>query len=211
MKAGVLGSGDVAKALARGFLELGHSVRLGAREADNPKTTAWAKEAGAQASAGTFSQAAQFGDVVVLATLGVATENAIRVAGPENFEGKLVLDATNPLEGTPPRLVGQPGSSAGENHQRLLPRARVVKAFNTVGNALFFRPKLPGGPPSMFICGDDDQAKQQAAALCTDFGWDPVDVGTIAASHYLEAMCLVWVLSAMKAGNWSQAFKLLRK
>ena len=214
MNVGILGSGDVGQALGRGFLTLEHRVMLGSRDAENPKGIAWAKQSGARASHGTFTQAARFGEVIVLATLGVATENAVRLAGPEHFAGKLVLDATNPLDaskGMPPVLVGAPGDSAGEKNQRLLPEAYVVKAFNTVGNPLMFRPQLPGGPPSMFICGNNPAAKKQAAQICKDFGWDVVDVGSIGAAHYLEAMCMAWVLVAVNSNNWHQAFKLLRK
>lgn len=214
MNVGILGSGDVGQALGRAFLTLEHRVMLGSRDAENPKGIAWAKQSGARATHGSFAQAAKFGEIVVLATLGLATENAIRLAGPENFTGKLVLDATNPLDmskGMPPVVVGGVGDSAGEKHQRLLTDARVVKAFNTVGNALFFRPQLPGGPPSMFICGNDAAAKKQAAQICKDFGWDVVDVGPIAAAHYLEAMCGTWVLAGLNSNNWHQAFKLLRK
>lgn len=214
MNVGILGSGDVGQALGRGFLALGHQVMLGSREAENPKAAAWAKQAVAGASHGTFAQAAQFGEVIVFATLGMATENAIRIAGLEHFGGKLVLDATNPLDfsrGMPPRLTGGVGDSGGERHQRLLPAARVVKVFNTVGNPLMFRPELPGGPPSMFICGDDASAKKRVGEICRDFGWEAVDVGPMNAAHYLEAMCMVWVHAAVTSGNWTQAFKLLRK
>lgn len=211
---GILGSGEVGQSLGRGFLTLEHRVMLGSREAENSKGIAWAKQSGARATHGSFAQAAKFGEIVALATLGLATESAIRLAGPENFRGKLVLDVTNPLDtskGMPPVIVGGPGDSLGERHQRLLPDARVVKAFNTVGNPLFFRPQLPGGPPSMFLCGNDAAAKKQAGQICKDFGWDVVDVGPIAAAHYLEAMCATWVLAALNANNWNIAFKLLRK
>src|SRR2546427_10148153 len=98
MKVGILGTGDVGKALGRGFVTLGHEVKMGAREAGNAKAAAWAKEAGPKASAGTFQEAAKFGEVVVLATLGTATEDVLRAAGPDSFKGKPVLDATNPLD-----------------------------------------------------------------------------------------------------------------
>lgn len=213
MNIGILGTGDVGKSLARGFIALGHSVVMGARDAANPKAAAWVKEAGPKASAGTFAQAARAGEVVVLATLGTATEEVLRSVGPDAFKGKLVLDATNPLDTSKggPRLVGNVGDSAGERHQNLLPGAHVVKAFNTVGNAFFYKPDFPGGPPDMFICGNDAGAKARAAAICKDFGWGVIDVGGIDSSHFLEAMCMVWVLSALKTGAWSQAFKMLRK
>lgn len=214
MKVGILGSGQVGQALGRGFLALGDEVMLGSREPENPKAAAWAKAAGAGASAGSFTAAAQFGEMVLLATLGAATENAIRIAGPEHFRGKLVMDVTNPLDfskGAPPGLAGGVGDSGGERHQRLLPDAQVVKVFNTVGNQLMFRPEMPGGPPSMFICGDDARAKARVADICRDFGWETVDVGGIAAAHYLEAMCMVWVLAGSASHNWNNAFKFLRK
>jgi len=213
MKVGILGTGDVGKALGRGFLTLGHSVLMGARDAANPKASAWVQQAGPKASAGTFAQAAQSGEVVVLATLGSVTEDVLRSVGPEPFKGKLVLDATNPLDFSKgqPRLIGNVGDSGGERHQKLLPGAHVVKAFNTVGNAFMFKPDFPGGPPDMFLCVSDEAAKARAAGICRDFGWGVVDAGGLESAHYLEAMCLVWVLSAMKTGAWSQAFKMLRK
>jgi predicted dinucleotide-binding enzyme len=213
MKVGILGTGEVGQALGRGFITLGHTVLMGARDGANPKAAGWVKEVGSQASAGSFSQAAQWGDVVVLATLGSVTEEVLRGVGPGAFRGKLVLDATNPLDFSKgsPRLVGNIGDSGGERHQKLLPGAHVVKAFNTVGNAFMFKPEFPDGPPDMFLCGNDEGAKSKAASICKDFGWGIVDVGGIESSHYLEAMCLVWVLSAMKTGAWSQAFRMLRK
>jgi len=213
MKVGILGSGDVGKALGRGFIALGHSVVMGARDAGNPKAAAWVKEAGPKASAGTFKDAATAGEIVVLATLGTATEDILRSIGPDPFKGKSVLDATNPLDFSKgaPRLVGGVGDSGGERHQKLLPGAHVVKAFNTVGNAFMFRPEFPGGPPDMFLCGNDEGAKKSVAAICKDFGWAVIDLGGIDAAHFLEAMCMVWVLSAMKTNAWSQAFKMLRK
>jgi hypothetical protein len=213
MRIGILGSGDVARALGTGFATLNHEVMLGSREAANPKTAETVKGIGHGTRAGSFADAARFGELVVLATHGVATGNAIAGAGPASFAGKIVIDATNPLEfiDGKPRLVGGLGDSAGERNQKLLPGTRVVKAFNTVGNSLMFRPELPGGPPDMFICGNDAGAKKSVTGFLTDFGWHTVDLGDIGTAHYMEAMCLVWVLSAASAGNWNQAFKLLRK
>lgn len=212
MRVGILGTGDVGQALGDAFIELGHDVRLGGREHGHPKAVAWAKKAGEKGAAATFTTAAQFAEVVVLATLGTATPDVLKAVGPEAFKGKLVLDATNPLDfskGTPPKLIGGLGDSGAERHQRLLPGAHVVKAFNTVGHKLMFRPSLPGGPPDMFICGDDEAAKERAAGLVRDFGWEVVDVGPLSSAHYLEAMCMVWVISAARTNRWKQAFKLL--
>lgn len=213
MKIGILGSSGVARSLANGFLALDHEVMLGSRRAGNPKATQWATAAGTHASAGTFGQAAAFGELVVLATLGTATPAAIDMAGLRHFDGKLVWDVTNPLEypdGAPPKLVGAAGSSAGEIHQRILSRSKVVKVFNTVGHALFFRPRLQAGVRGdMFLCGDDADAKQRTAKLVRDFGWEPVDVGGIDASHYLEATCTLWIWNAIRNHGLNRAFKLV--
>ncbi|HEV8580530.1 MAG TPA: NADPH-dependent F420 reductase [Thermoanaerobaculia bacterium] len=213
MKIGVFGTGDVGKALGRGFITLGHEVMMGSRDAANEKAVAWAREMGSQASTGTFADAASFGEIIALATLGVANESALQSAGPEKLRGKIVIDATNPLDFSSgrPKLAALADASGGEQVQRLLPGAHVVKAFNTVGNAFMFRPEFPGGPPSMFICGNDEGAKQKVATILQDFGWETVDIGGIEGCHYLEAMCMVWVDYGLRSKTWDHAFKLLRK
>ena len=195
MRVGILGTGEVGRAIGRGFVTLGHDVKMGGREAAGDKAVAWASEMGARASTGTFADAAAFGEVLVLATLGVANERALRLAGTENLRGTELIDATNPLDFSRgmPALAASGNDSGGERVQRLVPDAQVVKAFNTVGNALMFRPDLPGGPPDMFICGDRDDAKRTVASILEDFGWGVIDVGGIESSRYLEAMCMVWV------------------
>jgi hypothetical protein len=185
---------------------------MGSRNAGNEKAAAWAQKAGKNASLGTFGDAAGFGDLIVIATLGTATEEVLKQAGPANFDGKLVLDTTNPLDfsgGMPPKLSVAGHDSLGERVQTALPGAHVVKCFNTVGNALMYKPKLKGGPPTMFIAGNNEEAKQQTAKLLTEFGWETSDIGSIESSRYLEAMCLAWVLHGINTGSWDHAFKLL--
>ncbi len=209
---GIIGSGDVAKSLGAGFAATGHEVKLGSR--DPAKLDSWTRQVGSRASAGTFAEAAGFGEIVVLATLWSGTENAIRTAGREAFRGKVVLDVTNPLAfeaGGPPRLAVGQTDSGGEQVQRWLPDSRIVKVFNTVGNAHFFRPSFPGGPPTMFLAGNDGEAKTVVEAICRGFGWEPLDVGGIEAARLLEPMCVLWVLYAIHSGTWNHAFKLLRK
>ena len=211
MKVGVLGSGAVGKVLAAGFLSLGHEAKIGSREPD--KLSDWVKGAGKGASAGTFEEAARFGDLIVLATLGAGAENAIRLAGAKNFAGKVIIDATNPLDfskGMAQLYIGHT-DSLGEQVQRWLPDARVVKAFNTVGNPHMIKPKFPGGPPDMFICGNDDAAKTLVSQICEQFGWGVVDIGGIEGSRHLEPMCMVWVLHGIRAKSWNHAFKMLRQ
>jgi 8-hydroxy-5-deazaflavin:NADPH oxidoreductase len=215
MKIGILGSGEVGKALGAGFATLGHDVLIGTRDPGSEKIRAWATKTGPRASAGTFAEAAAFAEVAVLATLWDGTENAIRLGGPHNLAGKVVIDTTNPLDfsgGPPPKLSVGRTDSAGERVQRWLPAARVVKAFNIVGNPHMFRPNFPGGPPDMFICGNDVAAKKTVAEICTAFGWpQPIDLGGIEAARYLEPLAMVWILTYFATGSGNHAFKLLRK
>lgn len=214
MKVGIIGSGDVAKALGNGFLELGHEVRLGSRTPESEGLVVWKKGAGVRASTGSFADAAAFGEAIVLATRGVENESALRLADPKNLAGKILIDATNPLEITsehrPVLAVGW-NDSAGERVQKFLPDARVVKAFNTVGSPHMFRPKFPGGPPDMFYCGNDAAAKKVVGEWLKQFGWNPLDIGAIEGARLLEPMCILWVQVAMSGGSWDIAFKVLRK
>lgn len=215
MKVGILGSGDVARSLGRGFTTLGHETKLGTRHPDRGELKEWLSASHGKGSIGSFSDAAAFGEVEVVATLGVATADAVRAAGIRQFDGKVTIDATNPLvfhENGPPTLAVGHTSSAGEELQKLLPKARVVKAFNIIGNAQFFRPSFPGGPPDMFICGNDAQAKQNVTSILHEFGWPSVvDTGGIEGARELESLCVLWVKSALVLGNWNIGFKLLRK
>jgi 8-hydroxy-5-deazaflavin:NADPH oxidoreductase len=210
MNIGVLGTGDVGKALGNAFLATGHSVRMGSREAGSEKAAAWA----AQASAGTFAEAAAFAELAVLATLWSGTENALQLAGPDALAGKIVVDATNPLIYSPghaPQLALGHSDSGGEQVQRWLPKARVVKAFNTVGYAHFYQPDFPGGPPDMFICGNDDAAKRTVTEILLSFGWPSIDTGGIEGARLQEPLCVLWVGYAMRYQSTGHAFKLLRK
>jgi len=210
-KVGVLGSGDVGKSFAKAFAALGHDVMIGSRSPE--KLSDFVAGAGANVRSGTFEEAAKFGDLVALATHGGGTSEALRLAGAQNFENKVVIDATNPLDfstGAPKLFVGF-DDSLGEQVQRQLPSARVVKAFNTVGNVLFYKPQLPGGPPDMFLCGNDDDAKKTVTQVCAAFGWGVIDLGGIDASRYLEPMCMTWVLHGFRSGSWTHAFKMLHQ
>ncbi len=212
MKVGILGSGEVGQKLGDAFVETGHTVMIGTR---NPvKLHSWVSKHGkGKASSGSFADAASFGEIVIIATLWEGTPGAIKAAVPKNFAGKLVIDVTNPLDFSKrtPRLALGHGDSAGETVQRLLPKANVVKAFNTVGNAHMFRPDFPGGPPTMFLCGNNDDAKRQVAEILDSFGWETVDIGTIEGSRLLEPLAMLWIAHYMRTGSGNHAFKLLRK
>ena len=212
MKIAILGTGDVGKALGKGFLERGDEVMMGSRESDKPR--AWASQAGARASGGTFAAAAAWGEAAVLATSWSGTENALRLAEPKALAGKLVVDATNPLvfsPGQPPALALGHTDSGGEQVQRWLPSSKVVKAFNIVGHAHMIHPDFPGGPPDMFFCGNDASAKSRVDKILADFGWASIDIGGIEGARLLEPLCILWVLYGLRGGSWNHAFKLLKK
>ncbi len=214
MRIAILGTGDVGRALGKGLAGLGHEVKMGSRDPNNPKAKAWAAEAGPSVSVGDFANAARFAEMVVLATLWSGTENALRLAGQENLAGKVLIDATNPLTftpGAPPALALGHTDSGGEQVQRWAPGALVVKAFNIVGNAHMVNPQFPGGPPDMFICGNDAGAKSAVTGILTGFGWNSIDIGSIEGSRLLEPLCILWVGYGMRTNSWNHAFKLLRK
>jgi 8-hydroxy-5-deazaflavin:NADPH oxidoreductase len=168
-----------------------------------------------KASSGTFADTASFGELIVIATLWTGTADAIRMADSNNFVGKIVIDVTNALDfttGMPPRLALGHTDSAGENLQRMLPDSKVVKAFNLVGNPHMFHPDFPGGKPTMFICGDHDEAKKVVKNdILTKFGWETVDIGGIEGSGLLEPLALLWITHYIRTGNGNHSFKLLQK
>ena len=214
MDIGIIGSGDVARALGKGFVAEGHRVMLGSRDPAKEKLQAWLAQVGGAGATGSFADAAKFGEIVVVAVRGSAAEAALGLAGPEHFAGKVVIDATNPLKMGADKLLGLGvgfSDSLGEAVQRALPGARVVKAFNTVNNAHMHKPDFPGGMPEMFICGEDAAAKAQVTALLTAFGWRAIDAGGIEASRLLEPLSLLGIRNALKTGNWNYVFRLVTK
>ena len=219
MKIGILGSGEVGRRLGDGFIRLGYDVKIGSRNPQKEEVVQWINSHGDEfkrALSGTFMDAASFGEVVVIATSWEGTLNAMEMAGKNNFDGKIVIDVTNPLDfskGMPPKLALGFSDSAGEIIQRMIPASRVVKAFNTVGNSHFIHPSFPiGGPPTMFICGNDDEAKKFVIdKIITISGWETVDVGSIEQSRLLEPLAFLWISLYFKTGSPNHAFKLLRK
>ena len=148
--------------------------------------------------------------------LARAVENVIRIAGVENFRGKAVIDANNPIADAPPvdgvlQYITGPNQSLSEKIQALLPGARVVKAFNSVGAALMVNPHFEQGTPTMFFCGNDAQAKAQVSEIIRQFGWEPFDCGSLVAARALEPLCILWCIPGLQKNQWTHAFKLLTK
>ena len=213
MKIGILGSGTVGQVLGAGFLKHGHQAMLGSRDPHKPEVEKWLRE-NPRGAVGTFAETASFGELVVVATLGRASEEAIALAGPSNFAGKTVIDTTNPIANTPPvggilSYYTGPNESQGERIQSMLKDAHVVKAFNSVGAINMVNPTYQQGTPTMFVCGDNAEAKRQVSDLIQQFGWEPYDCGGIVASRALEPLCILWCLRGFQHNQWNHAFKLL--
>jgi len=201
---GVFGTGVVAQTLGSKLLELGHQVRLGSRDATNADAAAWVKaaesaDAGGRASQGTFSDAAAFGDVLINATSGDGTPHAVEAAGAANLSGKVLIDVSNPLDfsnGFPPSLSVPSTDSLAARLQRTYPDVKVVKALGTVTAAVMVDPARVPGAHSLFIAGDDDEAKAQVRDLLASFGWPGgriIDLGGIPGARAIEAYILLWV------------------
>jgi 8-hydroxy-5-deazaflavin:NADPH oxidoreductase len=210
---GVLGSGVVGEVLANGFLKHGYAVVRGSR--DPGKLDGWRQKAGANARTATFADAARTADLVVLAVKGAAAESALELAGEDALAGKVVIDTTNPIAASPPvngvlDFFTTFDDSLMERLQRRFPAARFVKAFSCVGNARMVNPQLPGGPPTMFICGNDAEAKRDVKAILDLFGWETEDLGAVEAARAIEPLCILWCIPGFLQGSWGHAFKLLR-
>ena len=213
MKVGVLGSGDVAKTLASGFLKHGHEVMMGTREPTKLKEWAGKNPKG---KVGSFGDAASFGGLVVLAVKGSASAEALRAAGASNLSGKPVIDVTNPITDAPPvngvlRFFTSLDEALVERLQREFAGAKFVKAFNSVGAALMVNPELKGGRPTMFICGNDEGAKKTVTGILEQFGWETADMGKVEAARAIEPLCILWCIPGFLRNDWTHAFKLLRK
>src|SRR5512136_736050 len=209
----VLGSGPVGQVLADGFLKHGYEVMRASREPG--KLQGWRTAAGPKAQVGTFAEASRWADGVVLAVKGTAAEEAVALAGPASLSGKTVMDATNPIADAPPqngvlRFFTDLDESLMERLQRQAPDARFVKVFSCVGNAFMVNPAFPGGPPTMFICGNDAGAKANVRTVLDQFGWEAADMGTVEAARAIEPLCMLWCIPGFRQNRWAHAFKLLR-
>ncbi len=178
---GVLGTGTVGQTVASKLTDVGHEVKMGTR------------------SEGTYAEAASFGDIVVNATAGSASLEALDAAGAENLAGKTLWDIANPLDfsqGFPPTLTVANDDSLAEQIQRAHPDANVVKALNTVTAAVMVEPALLGEESNLFVCGNEKSAKAEVIQILETFGWlsgDIIDVGDITAARGMEAYLLLWI------------------
>jgi predicted dinucleotide-binding enzyme len=211
MKVAILGTGNVGQTLGKGFAGLGHSVIIGTRDPQS-EVARRAVAAIGRATAMTFTDAAHATDLAVLATSWSGAEPVTKAAAA-GLAGKLVIDAVNALDADFAKgkvaLALDGTTSVGEKVQAWMPNAKVVKAFNSVGYPVMVNPSYAPGRPTMFIAGNDGGAKQQTTLLLREFGWDTVDMGGIEAARLIEPLAPLWIVHALRTGQWTHAFKLL--
>lgn len=209
-KIGIIGSGLVAKALAKGLIKHGYSVMVGSR--DSVKRGELQKETGALS--GSFEETASFGEIIIFAVKGTAAEKVISDLS-YRLSGKTVIDTTNPIADKPPvngviQFFTSLDDSLLERLQNLAPGANLVKAFNSVGNAFMIDPEF-GIKPTMFICGNSTSAKKEVAALLGEVGWEVEDMGNAESARAIEPLCMLWCIPGLRENRWNHAFKLLKK
>ncbi len=212
-KIGIIGTGVVGQALAKGFLGASHSVMMGSR--DSGKLQKLRGDLGSALLTGSFADTVAFGDVIVFAVKGTMAQAAIGLVGPDALAGKIVIDTTNPIADAPPvkgvlQFFTGPNQSLMETLQSAAPKAFFVKAFSCVGSAFMVNPSFPGGRPTMFICGNDATAKKSVQDLLDRFGWDCEDMGPVEAARAIEPLCQLWCIPGLTSNRWAHAFKLLK-
>lgn len=212
MNIAVIGSGTVGKTLAKGFKEHGHQVTISSR--DGESVADWAKENGiAYAS---FSNIASHGDVLVLAVKGGHALKALEMISKSDMVGKTVIDTTNPISAAPPvngvlNYSTNINYSMMEEFQAEYPEVNFVKSFNSIGAAFMVNPDFGGVKPTMFICGNNENAKNTVSILLGEFGFEVEDCGSVEAARAIEPLCMLWCIPGFRENKWSHAFKLLKK
>jgi hypothetical protein len=214
MRIGVIGSAAVGQTLAAGLKAHGHDVRIASRTP--AKLAEFSTKSGI--AAGSVADVAAWCEAAVLAVKGAVAVDAVREAGAANLAGKAVIDTTNPIAAEPPqdgvlKFFTSPNDSLMERLQAAFPDVKFVKAFNSVGAALMVNPRFPGGvKPTMFYCGNDERAKQFAARILEELGWDGADMGAATAARAIEPLCQLWCIPGFTQNAWTtHAFHVLRR
>ena len=211
-KIGILGSGVVAQALGNGFLKHGYEVMLSSRNL--AKLQEWKDKGGPKAHLGSFYEAGNFGDIVVLALKGSIAVEAVEDAGVQHLMRKTVIDTTNPIMDAPPengvvKFFTNHDESLMERLQTQFPEVHFVKAFSCVGNAFMVNPPFKE-KPTMFICGNNDAAKKEVSEILDLFGWDIADMGKATAARAIEPLAMLWCIPGMLNNQWHHAFRLIK-
>ncbi len=213
-KIGIIGSGIVGVTLANGFIQHGYEVMIGTN--NSSKHEELKTKTNNKAAVGSFAEVAQFGEIIVLAVKGAAALESLQKIGIENLQNKTVIDTTNPIAALPPvngvlQFTTSLNESMMEQLQAAMPHTNFVKAFNSVGSAFMVNPDFGGEKPTMFICGNNELAKDEVKIILQKFGWDIADMGKAEAARAIEPLCMLWCIPGMLHNQWSHAFKLLRK
>jgi predicted dinucleotide-binding enzyme len=209
-KIGIIGSGIVARVLAKGFIKHGYNVMVGSR--DKTKYDQIHQETGALT--GKFEETVQYGEILILAVKGTASESVISTLSGR-LSGKTVIDATNPIDDKPAvngviQYFTTLEESLFERLQKMAPDVNFVKAFNSVGNAFMIDPYFEI-KPTMFICGNNNQAKKDVTLLIEKVGWEVEDMGNAESARAIEPLCMLWCIPGLRENKWNHAFKLLKK
>lgn len=199
-KVAVLGTGNVGDTIGSKLVEVGHTVMMGSRTAGNEKAKSFVAKNPGKASAGTFAEAAAFGEIIFNCTAGVGTLDALKMAGEKNLNGKIIVDIANPLDfskGMPPSLAICNTNSLGEEIQKAFPQTKVVKALNTMWCGIMVNPAMiNGGDHSTFLCGNDTGAKEEVKKILKSFGWaekNILDLGDITRARGTEMYLPIWL------------------
>jgi predicted dinucleotide-binding enzyme len=212
-KVGILGSGDVGKTLTRGFLKHGYQVAIGS---DHAEKLAEFKKENPQTETATFEQAAQSGDIVILCVKGTVAEQIVEKV-KRHLSGKTVIDTTNPIADAPPqngvlKFFTSLEESLMERLQKIAPDAQFVKALNSIGSGLMINPDFGADiKPTMFICGNNDDAKRKVYEILEKFGFEVEDMGKAEGARAIEPLCILWCIPGFLRNEWAHAFKILRK
>jgi 8-hydroxy-5-deazaflavin:NADPH oxidoreductase len=206
MRIAVLGTGTVGRTIGTKLVELGHDVAMGSRSADNADAAAWVKSVGGGASSGTFTDAATDADLVVNATSGAGSVDALSTIDAAQLDGRVLVDIANPLawDDTGASLFMSGTDSLAETIQRRFPSLKVVKALNTMTADVMVNPAMLPGMSNAFMAGDDEGAKETVRELLVSFGWhaeDIVDVGGVQGARGLESYLLFWLTMMQTLGT----------
>lgn len=213
-KIGIIGSGQVGKTLAEGLQKYGYPVMIASRSEEKQKNLVYEIEGDIRV--GGFQETAKFGEIIFLAVKGTAAMDALNIIGAKILDNKIIVDTTNPIAEVPPtngvlRFFTSLDRSLMEQLQESFPKARFVKAFNSIGSGLMVNPFFPNGEkPSMFICGNDDAAKLEVRKINELLGFDTEDMGSVEAARAIEPLCMLWCIPGFRDNSWGHAFKLLK-
>ena len=212
VKIGILGSGDVGRTLAKGFLKYDYQVMIGS---DHVEKLEEFKKENSRVETGTFEQTAQWADLVVLCVKGTVAEKIVEKT-KTNLFGKIVVDTTNPIADAPPengvlKFFTSLEESLMERLQKIAPDAQFVKALNSIGSGLMINPDFGGGiKPTMFMCGNNEDAKKKVSEILQKFGFEVEDVGKAESARAIEPLCILWCIPGFLKNEWAHAFKLLK-